>query len=464
MTSLPVVAATAALLLLAAGAWAQAPSAEPARGPLKVLPDNPRYFTDGSGRAVYLTGSHVWRNLKDLGPGPPPPVFDYDDYLARMKRFGHNFMRLWTWELAKYNYNRIKNEMHYSQPFPWPRTGPGKALDGGLTFDLSRLDDAYLDRLRKRVVQAGERGIYVSVMLFEGHGVQCSDPPWCWDGHPFNAKNNINNIDGNPNGDERGTEVHTLAVPAVTRIQEAYVRKIIDTVGDLDNVLYEVANEAGSYSTEWQYHIIHFVKEVEKGRAKQHPVGMTFQYKGGRNKTLFDGPADWISPNPAGGYRDNPPAADGRKVILSDTDHLWGIGGSRDWVWKTFLRGMNPIYMDDYVNWIGRDTPPQDEIRRAMGHTLAYARRMDLAKMMPRGDLASSGYCLAAPGREILVYQSKGGAVKVTLPDTPAAWSVEWFDAAAGKVAGTDKRTAAEATEFSPPIKGPAVLYLKAAQ
>jgi hypothetical protein len=30
---------------------------------LRVLTANPRYFTDGSGRAVYLTGSHVWWSL-----------------------------------------------------------------------------------------------------------------------------------------------------------------------------------------------------------------------------------------------------------------------------------------------------------------------------------------------------------------------------------------------------------------
>ena len=38
-----------------------------AKGPLRVHPENPRYFTDGSGRAVYLTGSHVWNNWQDQG-------------------------------------------------------------------------------------------------------------------------------------------------------------------------------------------------------------------------------------------------------------------------------------------------------------------------------------------------------------------------------------------------------------
>lgn len=40
--------------------------------------------------------------------------------------------------------------------------------------------------------------------------------------------------------------------------------------------------------------------------------------------------------------------ANGHKVILSDTDHLWGIAGSREWVWKSFLRGLNPLFMDPY--------------------------------------------------------------------------------------------------------------------
>ena len=29
---------------------------EPARGPLRVSPENPRYFIDGSGKAIFLTG------------------------------------------------------------------------------------------------------------------------------------------------------------------------------------------------------------------------------------------------------------------------------------------------------------------------------------------------------------------------------------------------------------------------
>ena len=53
-------------------------------GPLRAHPDNGRYFTDESGAAIYLTGSHTWDNLQDIGrPGDPP--FPYAEYLEFMQ-------------------------------------------------------------------------------------------------------------------------------------------------------------------------------------------------------------------------------------------------------------------------------------------------------------------------------------------------------------------------------------------
>lgn len=458
--------------------WASLGEAQPDMGPLRICPDNPRYFANGTGKAVYLTGSHTWSNFKDMGPTDPPPAFNFEGYLAFLKAYHHNFIRLWTWELSKYSYH---GKITYAEPFPWPRTGPGTALDGKPKFDLSRFNPDYFDRLRARVEAAGQHGIYVSIMLFEGHGLHDSDAPWCWEGHPFHEKNNINGINGDPNGDGRGWESQTLEIPAITALQEAYVRQVVDTVNDLDNVLYEIANESGAYSTEWQYHFIQFIHDYEKGKPKQHPVGMTFQWAAmqrGTNATLFDSPADWISPNPEGGYRDDPPAADGRKVIINDTDHLWGIGGSREWVWKSCLRGLNPIFMDpyawqhdlsseqsvwtDYLGGLQLDAK-WDPIRRALGHTRQFADRMDLAKAIPHEELSSSRYCLANPGVEYLIYLPAGGEVDVDLSAARGSLAGEWFNPTTGETAerfaveGGAKRT------LQPPFAGDALLYLRKA-
>jgi hypothetical protein len=119
-----------------------------AAGPLVVSEANPRYFTVGSGSAldrqvVYLTGSHIWNNLHDgLGPGTDcadrPEQYDYGAYLEFLKDHGHNFIRLWRWELFKSQ--AAAGSFHLCMtPQPWPRTGPGAATDGKPRFDLSTL-------------------------------------------------------------------------------------------------------------------------------------------------------------------------------------------------------------------------------------------------------------------------------------------------------------------------------------
>ena len=440
-----------------------------ARGPLRVCKQNPRYFADSSGKPVYLTGAHTWSNLKDMGPTDPPAKFDYAGYLDFLVQRHHNFIRLWTWELTRYGDGSSEGTL-YAAPFPWPRTGPGEALDGKPKFDLSRLDEAYFRRLHERVAAAGKRGLYVSIMLFEGWGLQFANAPWRWDGHPFNHNNNINGIDGDANGDGKGLEIDTLEIPAVTRIQEAYVSKVVDAVNDLDNVLYEISNEAGPYSTEWQYHMIRFVKQCEASKRKQHPVGMTFQYEGGSNETLMESPADWMSPNPSAAdgysYQDNPPPADGRKVILSDTDHLWGIGGNQAWVWKSFCRGLNPLFMDPYLHdtfyrdYAGKLNPQWDPVRNSLGYTRRFAQRMNLAKTRPAGELASTGYCLAQPGVEYVVYLPEGGSAKVDLSAAKGELAVEWFNPSTGDASPAPAVAGGAERELTSPFAGDAVLYV----
>ncbi|MBI2506154.1 MAG: hypothetical protein HYW07_23305 [Candidatus Latescibacteria bacterium] len=403
-----------------------------AAGPLRVHPDNPRYFTDGSGRAILLVGSHTWNNLQDMGETDPPPAFDWEVYLDFLGRYNHNFVRLWRWELAIWDTRaNQENRRHFCAPHPWVRTGPGTALDGKPRFDLAHFDDAYFARLRQRVMSAREHGIYVSIMLFEGWGLQFVEDGWR--AHPFNPGNNVNGVNGDPNGEGKGLEVHELVDPAVRAVQEAYVRKVIDTVNDLDNALYEISNENHPPSTEWQYHLVRFIHDYERTLPKQHPVGMTFQYQGGLNQTLFDSPADWISPNPEGGYNEAPPAADGSKVILSDTDHLWGIGGTRAWVWKSFCRGMNPIFMDPYDGAILKTDPQWEPVRRALGYARGLADRIDLAHLQPMSDLASTGFCLAKPGEEYVVYLPEPAEVTVDVTAAPGKLNVEWTNASTGE-------------------------------
>ncbi|MEM2686671.1 MAG: putative collagen-binding domain-containing protein, partial [Candidatus Bathyarchaeia archaeon] len=207
---------------------------------------------------------------------------------------------------------------------------------------------------------------------------------------------------------------------------------------------------------------------------KQHPVGMTFQYGGersGTNADLFSSPADWISPNPEYGYREDPPVNDGRKVVLNDTDHLWGEGGNPQWVWKSFTRGHNPLFMDrivglnnQTVTWAGLtpadDIPYAEEIRRAMGNTRRIARRFNLVEMLPMPDLASTKYCLAKPGYVYVVYLPSGGEVEVDLRSVDGELKVEWMHPVDGSIMSAGTVLGGGWRSFKTPFTGDSVLIL----
>ena len=131
-------------------------------GPLTVCRDNPRYFATPDGRAVYLTGSHTWAALHDRLL-EETPIFDYSAWLDFLVRHGHNFLRLWAWEQTAWM--QFTNRTVKYGPNRYRRTGRGAALDGGPRFDLTQFNEDFFDRLRARVVAAGERGLYVAVML-----------------------------------------------------------------------------------------------------------------------------------------------------------------------------------------------------------------------------------------------------------------------------------------------------------
>ena len=420
--------------------------------PLSVGSSNPRFFVDSNGKAVYLSGVHLNNDLIDRSD---KAVLDFTSYLNFLQQYEHNFVRLWAWEQAAWT-NESTAKITFD-PLPYQRKGPGTALDGGRKFDLSRFNQAYFDRLRSRVVEAGQHGIYVSVMLFQGFSSQRKNigggNPWA--GHPLNVRNNINGINGDPSGNDNGEEVHSLTVPAITSLQETYVRKVVDTLNDLDNVLYEISGDAPSSSRQWQYYMINYLKNYEATKPKQHPVGMSYLYLGSTDDLLAS-PADWIL---LPGTDTNPSLAAGSKVIFSDMDpKLLASGTSYPLVWKSFMRGLNPIYLESDLL-----KPSADEnVRNSLGYTLQYSQLVDLLSMSPNSELCSSGYCLVNPGREYLVYLPTGGTVRVDLSAASGSFVVSWFSPVTGRTTSGGTVSAGIPILFTSPINGDAVLYLQA--
>lgn len=446
------------------------PCVAQAAGPLRVHPENPRYFTDDSGAAVYLTGSHTWSNLQDQGATEPVPAFDFDRYLDFLQRHHHNFIRLWAWEQtrwAPWSDGKGKDPHDwFIEPNPYARTGPGTARDGKRKFDLTRFDPVYFDRLRDRVHKAHNRGIYVSIMLFQGWS---SAKGWYggrpWLGHPYHAENNVQGFDGNPASDA-GPDLNN---PHVRQHQATYLRKVVDTVNDLDNVLYEVTNEGGN--KEWDWWVVRTVQEYEQTKPRQHPMGLT-GHGSESNEEMLASPAAWFSPGSSGwdDLKTDPRAYAGPKPALLDTDHVFGVGGDRQWVWKAFTRGYNVLFMDPYDDpqWVpileaqGVGTHDVAGARAAMGHTRHLAQRVDLVAARPIPELASSGYCLANPGREYVVYLPAGGEVKVDLRGAAQKqFSVEWIHPVTGDITTAIAVQGGDWRLLKSPFTGDAAAYLQ---
>ena len=467
------------------------------QGPLRKCEANPRYFTDDSGKAIYLTGAHTWTIFQDtVVPNHPDQseIFDYEGYLKQMRENHQNFLRLWCRESSLGMFHEGEG-IAYNEPMPYVKVGVRE--NGYPVYDLTKLNDDYFNRLRERVILAGTYGVYISIMLFEAWSVD-TRPDYIFDSHPFYRENNVNGIDGdsgvyeckalsgendkNPFVPTEKLLVHTLENKRITKIQKKYVRRVIETVNDLDNVMYEIANEAYRWSRFWQYEMIDFIHETEHGMAKQHPVWMSHLVPA-QNESLYISHADAISPgveSTADNYCINPPEGDGSKVILADTDHLGGIWGTSQWVWKSFLRGLNPIFMDDLGkateiekksgnpvemlfgrNQYGLPEDWQKPVRTALGRAAEWAERIDLTHMTPCEWVSSTKYCLADPGKEYLIYQPESGSFKVNLYGADKTFEVEWYRPLTGEIIEGRSFCCPSAVDFTPPCDGEVLLHLK---
>ena len=406
---------------------------------------------------------HTWCNFQDdVTTQKKDCNINYDDFLSVLEEYDHNFFRGWHWEDA-----------HYS-PLPFARTGPGNALDGKPKFDLTKYNQAYYDHMRKRITKAANRGIYCSVMLFQGWSIENKGggrTPNPWTYHPFNKANNINSVNGDPNSDGLGREIHTLASDGfgidlkVTAIQETYVKHTIDQLNDLDNIIWEISNETHPASYKWQYHMIDLIHRYEKTKPKQHIVWMNLYAKKPTNQLLFNSPADIISPDKSGPNFRDPPPSKGDKVVILDTDHLWGVGTDGGFVWRSITRGYYPIFMDPLHNigWYKKRWNPQDkkwvDMRKAMGCAAMYAQRMDLARARPSAEISSTRYCLVNPGNQYLIFKPRGKEFWVKLE--AGSYEYEWFNPQTFSVVDTGKtNTTGGQDTFTAPFDGPAVLYI----
>jgi hypothetical protein len=287
-----------------------------ADGLLRKHPTNPRYVTDNSGKAIYLTGSHIWDGIQSPTSANRTFAF-FSDFLDYVQSFDHNFVRLWTgWAYLGF------------QPYPWNRPGPGTASDGNPRFDMKSFNQSYFDYLRKCLQEIEDRGMYCSIMFFGSHNRFKKD----FSGVAWQEDNNINSELANAFSKTDGYSWFTTNSAAV-EVQRRTLRKFIDEFQNFDNIMWEIMNEPGgatSAQVNWHKGMVNYVKSYEQNTyGRKHLVGMTGGWSLGDN--MFSSSADFVSPdNASSSYwqssdSNGGPASYSNKIIILDTDHLWGF-------------------------------------------------------------------------------------------------------------------------------------------
>jgi len=252
--------------VLAAAAAGTLAAAEPK--PLSIHPENPKYFLFRGKPLVLISASEHYGSVINR-------PFDYEKYLDdaadKKMTMTRTFLLYRELQTSRNPWSPCKPE---TPDFltPYPRTGPGKALDGEPIWDLDQWNAEYFDRLRSFLAAASKRGIVVELTLFSH---TYNDAVWAL--NPLRAKNNKQGI-----GNVEWHEYDSLKNAALVQRQKAYARKVVRETADFDNLYYEICNEpagGAAKSTvtaadvdQWLAEMAATVRDELKKAGRQHLV------------------------------------------------------------------------------------------------------------------------------------------------------------------------------------------------
>ena len=393
-------------------------------GPLIVCSRNPRYFAtaDDVDRAVLLTGSHVNNNLHDgLGFGrdcPDSPEGLRLRRLSRVPRRARTQLRPLVEVGAVQGLPRARRcpLLHDTAT-----VGPHRSRSG-----QRRQATVRSDHLRRFVLPPPSS-------TWPQPARWASTSRWCCSmalppphRHPTTSPGTPSARTPSTTSPSSRSSTTITPSPAVAAIGR--IRKVVDTVHDLPNVLAEVASRpppwrparwraaawmkidpANRDSTRWQYGVIDLVKgyEREAGRTP-HPIGMHVPVpgrgagEGQRSAVAQPGRLDLArrrrQPGPRRPMAPRSPVGRSRPSSpTTTTTRRWR--STRCGRGSRFLRGHNPILYDlGIVDGRFHPTPTSNppDWRSATSRRLADS--IDLASSAPAGELASSSYVLTWPG------------------------------------------------------------------
>jgi hypothetical protein len=235
-----------------------------------IHPDNPKLFEFRGKPLVLLTATEHYGAVMNR-------PFQFERYLAdaaeKRMTLTRLFMLFRELQTNINPYSTCKPETpDYIAPFE--RTGPGRALDQELKYDLDRPNPEFFDRLHRFLSLASSYGIIVEIVLLSN-----TYAPNIWELNPLNDRNNINGLEA-----IEWPDYLSQRHPKLFERQAAHVRKIVEETNAYDNVIYEICNEPGGAApspaenpsveevNQWLSALIGVVRQTEAGLPNQHLI------------------------------------------------------------------------------------------------------------------------------------------------------------------------------------------------
>jgi hypothetical protein len=426
-------------------------------------PSDPHRLSRG-GKPWYPAGYYPGAAINMTGPGYKGDYLAYmTDFINKAASFKINYFRIWL------NWGALPSAGgtwdKYVLP-PYQRTGPGQASDGKPKLDVSQFNPQYFSLLQKVVDLASSKGMVVQAMLLDcwhvGYGLNYG----FHDLDYFAAQNNVNGVDWStesewldPNG-------------AVFSYNEKFVQKVVATIGDRDNVVFETCNEKkqGDHSTLAATAADAFHLAVAKAiHAEEKQLGLE------RHLVM---PVDLPEHRTVAGHRTPTNGASNQESIptmrsrLTGTQLAWGAplisdndccAGEPDAAFirkKTWAALTAGAHVDVFNNELYQASVLGDANTAngmkwvGLSRTFIESQNVDLRGTKPMDSIATNGaWVLAKPGNEYIVYLQSGGST--TLSGLPTSRTASWFNPKNG---GTSN--AGNGPTFTAPSNADWVLYV----
>jgi hypothetical protein len=325
------------------------------------------------------------------------------------------------------NYFRVAFDM--GQPFGdamtvYQRTGGGVAQDGRPQFNLDQFNQEYFDYWRAVVDYAQANGVAIQLCMTDGWHttapvVEDDGPTRVW-GLLYDYYYSGNNING-----VNVTSRDDLMDPSnpVRAYQQALMRKIVDTLGDYPNIIWEIGNETGN--TAWEVDMAEYVTRYESSRNTYRHLVVPRDLPGHQ---FVPGQCD---NDPANTHAALAAAFQQNLVLITDNDCVGPDTPDvrRRKAWAALTAGAQIDFFHFAIT--DPNVLASDDAQKGMAY-IGLQRKflvdvgVDLAGMVPLDRAVTNGWALGRPGAEYVIYLPNGGDTSV--PGLLAPQRAVWFN------------------------------------